>query len=108
MSRWYGGPFTQSSGLGTLTYRNLKFIFSLDNPFKPHKISKSHVLAKDYKLCALCYLIPIKILAERNNIDGGLSKCRTAHPLLGSDSLNFTSQSDQTMNELTLTTHIMP
>lgn len=61
--------------------------------------SEFHILAKEYKVCTLCYLILIKILVERNNIYGGLPKWHTAYPLPMPDSLNFTSQSNQTMNE---------
>lgn len=103
------GPSIQTEvWLGTLTYRNLNFTFSLANPSKPAgMISEPHVLAEEYKVYTLCYLILIKILAERNNIYGGLPKWHTEHPFLRPDGLNFTSQSDQTMNELILTTNVM-
>ena len=58
-------------------------------------------------VCTLSYLIPIKILVQRNNIYGGLPKWHIQHSLLRPESLNFTSQSDQTMNELILTTNVM-
>lgn len=65
------------------------------------------VLAKEYKVCTLCYLILIKILDERNNIYEGLSKWDTAYPLLRPESLNFTSQFDQIVNVPILTTKII-
>lgn len=103
----WGHLFRQGSDLGTLIYRNLNFTFSLDNPSEPQLISEPHVLAKEYKVCTLCYLILIKILVERNNIYVGLPKWHTVHPILRPVSLNFTSQSDQTMKELILTTNVM-
>lgn len=90
---WLGGTrvylLRQGSDIRTLIDRNLDFTFSLGNFSKPCMISNPHSLAKEYKVCILCYLILIKILVERNNIYVGLPKWHTVHPLLRSD---FTSQ----------------